>query len=174
VNVGSVWRLLARRRVALGFASAVWAAWLASPTPQSFGVGMSIAAIGQALRVWAAGHIEKGREVTKSGPYRFMRHPLYVGSSVMGVGFIVASASVIVAVLVAGYLALGLTAAVRTEEADLRARFGTEYDRYSRGETVDGARAFSWTRAWGNREYRSVAGFVALCAWLVGKMLLAR
>ena len=41
---------------------------------------------GEALRMWAAGHLNKSREVTSSGPYRFVAHPLYVGSSMMGAG----------------------------------------------------------------------------------------
>ena len=28
---------------------------------------------GEALRLWAAGHLEKGKEVTRSGPYRWVR-----------------------------------------------------------------------------------------------------
>jgi protein-S-isoprenylcysteine O-methyltransferase Ste14 len=34
--------------------------------------------------------------VTRSGPYAFVRHPLYLGSAIMGVGFVVAARSVIV------------------------------------------------------------------------------
>lgn len=172
--MASPWAWLARRRVALGFVSGVLALWLASPTTVSLWVGIAIGMLGQALRVWAAGHIDKGREVTKSGPYGLMRHPLYVGSCIMGLGFVVAASNIVVALLVGGYLAAGITAAVRTEEAHLRSKFGVEYDRYSRGEAVDRRRAFSWARAWGNREYRSVGGFLLLCGGLLVRMLWAR
>ena len=82
---------IARLRVPLGFACAVVAFWLARPSPASVLAGMSVAALGELIRLWAAGHIEKGREITRSGPYRFMRHPLYAGSAVMGVGFMIAA-----------------------------------------------------------------------------------
>ena len=38
-------------------------------------------ACGRAKRCgfWAAGHLHKSREVTSSGPYRWLAHPLYVG-----------------------------------------------------------------------------------------------
>ena len=88
---------LARRRVALGFACAAIALWLAKPTPRSLVIGATVASVGELLRIWAAGHLEKGREVTVSGPYRFSRHPLYVGSSLIGVGIAIASASLVVA-----------------------------------------------------------------------------
>ena len=51
----------------------------------------------------------------------------------MGVGVAVASGRAIVVLLVAGYLAATITAAIREEEAFLRTRFGDHYDRYRRG-----------------------------------------
>jgi len=150
---------LARLRVPLGFVSFVAAFWLASPTPTSLMTGGAIALIGQALRVWAAGHIEKGREVTRSGPYRHMRHPLYVGSAIMGLGFGIASASIGTALLVVAYFLVTYVAAVRTEEATLDARFAGEYSAYREGRATEITRRFSAQRAFGmNREFRAVIG----------------
>src|SRR5918994_2969210 len=114
-----VMRWLARRRVALGFLCSIVAIWLAQPTPRSLAAGALIALAGEALRIWAAGHLEKGREVTVSGPYRLTRHPLYMGSAIIGLGVAIASASLAVAVLVIAYVGITLTAAIRTEEAHL-------------------------------------------------------
>src|SRR5258707_60288 len=61
---------LARFRVALGFVFGVLVLVLAQPTARSLAIGMSIAACGEAIRFWAAGHLRKSREVTVSGPYR--------------------------------------------------------------------------------------------------------
>lgn len=156
-----MWSKLARLRVPLGFAAFGLCLWLASPTPRSIALGAAIALIGQGLRVWAAGHIEKGREVTQSGPYRLMRHPLYVGSSIMGVGFSVAAASLATAVLVVLYFLVTYVAAVRTEEATLDERFDGAYSAYRAGQSPEVTRKFSAQRAFGlNKEYRSVAGFV--------------
>ena len=160
-------RLLARLRVPLGFLSAAIAYWLAQPTPRSVLLGMSIAAVGELLRIWASGHIDKGREVTRSGPYRFIRHPLYVGSAIMGLGFIVAARSWAAGFLVASYLGLTLTAAIRTEEAVLDARFQGEYAAYREGLTPAVPRSFSLARLGSNREYRAVAGFLLAIGLLV-------
>jgi protein-S-isoprenylcysteine O-methyltransferase Ste14 len=151
---------LARRRVALGFVAALATLILARPTWTSWRVGLVVAGLGQALRVWAAGHIEKDREVTSSGPYRWMRHPLYVGSSVMAIGVSLASRSGIAAVVTALYMVTTIGAAVATEEARLRRAFGDQYDGYARaaGPVRGVERAFSLERAVRNREYRSVAG----------------
>src|SRR5215472_1188243 len=129
-------QLLARFRVALGwvFGPLVWL--LAEPTTGSLVAGFAIAIAGESLRFWAAGHLNKSREVTASGPYRWFAHPLYVGSSIMGVGVGVASHSLIAIGLIVLYLALTLTAAVRTEETKLRRLFGDYYDRFKRGELL--------------------------------------
>ena len=100
---------LARRRVPLGYALGAVALWLAAPTARSLAIGAGIGAIGEALRIWAAGHLEKGREVTSTGPYALTRHPLYAGSVIMGIGFAVAANSLAVAVLVLAYLAITIT-----------------------------------------------------------------
>ena len=167
--------VIARMRVALGFVSGVLVLILARPTGRSLLIGMSIAGVGELLRIWAAGHLHKAREVTASGPYRFLPHPLYVGSSVMGLGLAIACNSVAVAVLIAIYLVTTLTAAIKSEEAFLRRTFGEQYDLYRSGIAAKrrdpGAarRRFSVAQAMANREYRAVAGFVVALLLLVWK-----
>lgn len=151
---------LARIRVPLGFACAIVAFWLARPTAASLAVGALIASAGELLRIWAAGHIEKGREITRSGPYRYVRHPLYLGSSLMAAGFVIAAKSVVVGVLVAAYMVVTLVAAIRTEEASLDEKFAGQYSAYRAGTAAPVERRFSLSRAMINREYRAAAGLV--------------
>jgi protein-S-isoprenylcysteine O-methyltransferase Ste14 len=152
---------LARIRVPLGFVSSVAAVWLAHPTWRSIMFGLLIAAAGEAIRIWAAGHLEKGREVTQSGPYRYTGHPLYLGSTLIGIGFAVAANSLVVAVIAVLYLSLTLGAAILSEEAGLRAKFGAEYEEYRAGRVRGAARPFSLARAMRNREHRAVLGLAA-------------
>jgi protein-S-isoprenylcysteine O-methyltransferase Ste14 len=157
----SVARRLARLRVPLGFVFGAAVLLLARPSWWTLVVGGLVAVLGESLRVWAAGHVQKGREVTSSGPYRWSGHPLYLGSTVIGIGLVVASASLVVAALVAAYLSITMTAAVRSEEAELKARFGGLYAAYREGRAMPLARAFSVERVWQNREQRTVAGLLA-------------
>jgi hypothetical protein len=161
--------LLARWRVSLGFASGVAVFWLAEPTPQTLAAGGAVAAVGEALRIWAAGHLNKAREVTSSGPYRWVAHPLYIGSSIMGAGLAAASASPIAALLIAIYLGATLSAAIRSEEAFLRSRFGDQYDRYRGSAAAGDARRFSLARAIANREHRTAIGVAVAVLLLVLK-----
>jgi protein-S-isoprenylcysteine O-methyltransferase Ste14 len=163
-------RLLARWRVFLGFVFAVLVLWLASPTANSLVLGAAIAIAGECLRLWAAGHLEKSKEVTRSGPYRYTRHPLYLGSSLIGAGIAVASHHLLVAAIVVAYMALTLTAAMRSEEAHLREKFGDAYDAYAEKRAAPMDRPFSWSRAIGNREHHTIAGLTAGLALLAIKL----
>lgn len=164
------WARVARWRVPLGFAAFAAAFWFAAPTPTTLVVGAAVAALGQALRIWAAGHIEKGREVTRSGPYRHLRHPLYTGSLVMGLGFVIAAATWTAGLLAVAYFVVTYVAAVRSEEATLDARFDGEYSAYREGRAPAMTRRFSGHRAFvTNKELRSVAGLVlafVLLGWV--------
>jgi protein-S-isoprenylcysteine O-methyltransferase Ste14 len=160
---------LARRRVPLGFVSSVLVLWLATPSGASLLAGTPIAVLGEALRFWAAGHLNKSNEVTASGPYRWFAHPLYVGSSLMGLGLAVASASLGVAALIAVYMGVTIAAAIKSEEAFLRARFGDGYDRYRTAGVVDRGRRFSPAQAIRNHEHRAIIGLLLVLLLLVLK-----
>jgi protein-S-isoprenylcysteine O-methyltransferase Ste14 len=163
-------QLLARWRVFLGFVFAAVVFWLATPSPRSLTIGAVIAILGESIRVWAAGHLEKSKEVTQSGPYRYTRHPLYLGSSLIGIGMAVVSNNLIVAAIVIAYLALTLTAAMRSEESHLREKFGDAYDAYAQKRAPRIERAFSLERAIHNREHHTIAGLLAGLLLLAGKI----
>jgi protein-S-isoprenylcysteine O-methyltransferase Ste14 len=163
---------LARLRVPLGFVCATAALVLARPAWWSWGAGLAMAVLGEGLRLWAAGHIEKGREITRSGPYRFVRHPLYLGSTLLGVGFALASRSLMVWIVAVTYLGITLAAAVRLEEKTLDARFDGAYSEYRAGRAEPVARRFSWARVMANREYRALGGVVIAFLYLVVRIRL--
>src|SRR4051812_39677878 len=132
-------------------------------------VGLPVAMAGELLRVWAAGHLNKSREVTRSGPYRFVAHPLYIGSSLIGAGLAIGAGNPYVSVIVGAYLLVTLTAAIKSEEAFLRQAFGGAYDEYKLRDHVDREQRFSWARAMANREYRAVVGVTIALLLLVFK-----
>ena len=55
---------LARRRIPLGFVAGALVLWLATPSGGSLLAGTPVAVFGEALRLWAAGHLNKSNEVT--------------------------------------------------------------------------------------------------------------
>ena len=165
----TVLQRLARLRVPLGFVFGACVVVLARPTWRTIAAGAAVGVLGESIRIWAAGHLEKSREVTRSGPYRYTRHPLYVGSSLMAAGVAIGAGSWAVAAVVALYMGSTISAAVRTEEAFLRGRFGDEYAAYAERRAPEMARHFSLDRAWRNKEYRALVGLLVAIGLLALK-----
>src|SRR5262249_51518788 len=131
-----------------------------------------VAFLSEALRFHAAGHLRKATEVTASGPYRWLAHPLYVGPSLLAAGLAIASRSLIGAGQLLLYVGTTIAPAIRTEEAFIRDAFGDRYDRYRRGESLgagSNGRRFSLAQAVANREHRSLIGLAIVALLLALK-----
>ena len=135
---------LARRRVTLGFLCGAAALWLARPTWTTWAIRCGIALVGEIVRIWAAGHLEKDRQVTSSGPYRFTGHPLYVGSTIIGIGFAIAASSLIVAALVGLYLPRRWLRPCGASSRSSSARLETVMRRIDRDATSIGPSGSAW------------------------------
>ncbi len=117
--------------------------------PGFVAVGSVLAFLGIAIRFWAGGHVKKDRELAVTGPYSFVRNPLYVGNVLIAVGFCFLSGylwSFLVFALL--YIWLYLPT-IRREERTLQKLFGDDFLRYK-----ENVRAM-WPR-W--TPYRSGAG----------------
>ncbi len=66
---------------------------LAEPwrVPFLFWPGAALAAAGILVRLWASGHVKKDKVLATTGPYAFVRHPLYVGNELILIGFCMTS-----------------------------------------------------------------------------------
>ena len=103
--------------------------------------GLVVEACGVALAIWArrvlgknwSGRIaiNQDHQLIRSGPYRWLRHPIYTGFLVMSVGAALVTGE---RLAVAGLflLALAYWRKIRLEEANLRTAFGADYDAYRR------------------------------------------
>ena len=70
--------------------------WLSHPTRTSLLAGAIVVVPGLVLRGLAAGHVQKDRELTVSGPYAYTRNPLYLGSLIIAGGFALAARSLLI------------------------------------------------------------------------------
>jgi hypothetical protein len=172
---------LVRYRVPMSWALGLLALALARPTPQLLALGVPIGAFGQALRLWAAGYLKKNEGVTRSGPYAMTRNPLYLGSSIMGLGFVVASgrwelAAVLVVLVVGIFLPV-----MKTEARNLEQRFSSVYTDYAKAVPLFFPRyspqtqrqPFSWKLVRRNREHVTVMGWLGVVVLLGLKMFLS-
>jgi protein-S-isoprenylcysteine O-methyltransferase Ste14 len=42
---------------------------------------------GEWLRLWAAGHLRKNKQLTTTGPYSYVKNPLYIGTLLITIGY---------------------------------------------------------------------------------------
>jgi protein-S-isoprenylcysteine O-methyltransferase Ste14 len=161
--------------VAAGWVLGALVVALARPTPLSFVLGLPFALLGEAVRLWASGHIEKTKALATGGPYAHSRNPLYLGSLLIAAGVAVASASLLVAIAVAVYFLAFYPSVMREEARFLEARFEQEYapwaaavPRFWPRLTPGGPRAsrFDWSRVHANREWRTAAALPLVAALL--------
>ena len=103
---------------------------VARPTPLSVSVGFLFVAAGQAVRLWAAGHLRKSVELITSGPYRYTRNPIYLGLLALYFGVAVLAGNAWIAALGMPLFAVLRYGVVAREEAYLARRFGADYRRY--------------------------------------------
>ncbi len=172
--------LVARLRVPTGFLLVAAFAWFSKPTMESVAIGFACALPGLLLRAWAAGHLRKNATLTTSGPYRFVRNPLYLGTLIVAMGLAVATAEPWLALLFAAVFLLVYLPAVMLEEQHLHHLF-PDFEAYAHKVPLfipycrpypAGAR-FSFAQYMHNREYEAAIGFLAGVAFLVAKAKLA-
>lgn len=73
---------------------------------------------------------ETARTVVTTGPYRFTRHPMYLGGVLILLGGSLAIGTVVPAVIVAAYGAVADRVFIPAEERAMAERFGETYHRY--------------------------------------------
>ena len=129
-----VLRRILRPKIFPWYAMAALLSWRADPTPARIGVGLLLVVAGEGLRFWSAGHLIKNRHLTISGPYAHLRHPLYAGTMLVGVGLLwMGGGSTAPWLLGAGLLFFFLhylPYKERIESARLERRYGDAYRRY--------------------------------------------
>jgi protein-S-isoprenylcysteine O-methyltransferase Ste14 len=74
------------RRIPL-FAGAILLVLFAKPNLPGIVIGLILIIIGESIRIWAAGHLQKNESLTVTGPYAYVKNPLYIGSILMTGGF---------------------------------------------------------------------------------------
>lgn len=183
------WSTLARRiRVPLGFLFAALYLWLARPSWRSIAAGAIIVVPGIALRAAASGRVQKSLALTTTGPYAYSRNPLYLGTLIMAIGFVVAAWNGWIA-LAAGVIFIFIYFPVmRWEEDYLRSHF-PEFSIYAQNVPRFLPRLSAWKNASAatdsgqenpgfsrelylkHREYNSVLGAVAVAAALLLKLV---
>lgn len=170
---------VARLRVPSGFVLVAAFAYFSHPTAGSLAAGVLISLAGLVLRGWAAGHLAKNQELAVSGPYRFVRNPLYLGTLTVACGLAVAARNWGLAGLFAAVFLLIYLPVIELEEQHLRKIF-PEYAAYAERvpallpgfspgyeKRLNRFRIGLYLK---NQEYQATAGWIAGVLFLLWKL----
>ncbi len=167
-----------RLRVPSGFVLVAAFAALASPSASSLAAGIPLSLAGLLLRGWAAGHLAKNETLATSGPYRWIRNPLYLGTLAVAAGLIISARRWELAILFAVVFAFVYFPVIEQEEQHLRKLF-PEFTRYAsqvplllpRGRRIESRARFRWSLYRRNEEYNAALGYLAGLCWLIFRTL---
>jgi protein-S-isoprenylcysteine O-methyltransferase Ste14 len=141
------------------------------------GVGLLLVVSGVLIRTWAAGTLRKREVLVQDGPYKFIRHPLYLGSFLLTTGFFILCGVTLVLVLLVAPIFFAYVFAIRDEERFLANKFGADWAQYSARVPalipwrIPSSANLAWTyHQWvRNREYQamlaSIGGLAGLYTW---------
>ena len=97
-------------------------------------LGPSIVLMGIALRIWAQQHLHYRltvhKQLTTTGPYEFVRNPLYFGNTIMCVGATIASELLWLIPITIFWCIGTYTIVIGYEEEHLLEKYGDAYRRY--------------------------------------------
>ena len=106
------------------------------PSPALYLTGMAICIVGWIVTLWGFSHLRhrfsimaEARELVRTGPYAYVRHPVYFGEMINWIGLAVLYLGWPVALYTAMLILLQALRA-RVEDQKLAAAFGMDYDRY--------------------------------------------
>lgn len=167
-----------RLRVPTGLLLAAAFVWLSQPVLPTLLLGCPIALLGLALRAWAAGHLRKNQQLTDSGPYAWVRNPLYIGTLLTALGCTVAAARPSLATIV-GVVFIFVYLPVMEQEEQHLAKIFPEFEEYAkrvpqlfpRLPKIYPPQRFSFEVYLRNREYKALYGFLLVYAFLIFKSL---
>ncbi|MBU1932361.1 MAG: isoprenylcysteine carboxylmethyltransferase family protein [Candidatus Omnitrophica bacterium] len=132
MNIKERLKRWSKLRFAIIYPLSVFIVFFSVPDDRSIMSSVSFIIAGLAVRIWANGYAIKMDKLTTSGPYAFVRHPLYLGTILIAIGFIV-----MLKIYLAGAMFLILMVAVyrrtiQKEENMLIKKFNGTYAAYKR------------------------------------------
>lgn len=103
-------------------------------------IGLLLMLGGRVLRLWAQTQmkhlfvgelaVQKDHRVVKTGPYKYIRHPAYVGGTLSAIGIGLALSTWLGALIAGGVLIASYITRIPKEEALLASEMGDEYRNY--------------------------------------------
>ena len=186
-------RKLRKPRFLMVYPLTAWFLIAAHTTRRSLHLGTMLVLLGALLRLWANGYVghrkvnqtdpERGQpkigRLITAGPYAFIRHPLYFGSVLIGVGVLVIAGNGWFALAASSCFVMIYRRKIREEEETLRHEWPEEFVRYEQAvprwlptwrRYTNGHGRWSWQGIVASKELKTMAWTVSLLILLFFRM----
>ena len=139
--------------------------------------------LGVAIRLWAQQYLHfrlpMEEDLTTSGPYAFVRNPIYIGNTIVSVGLTVMAGLLWLAPVTLVVCCVVYSYTVRCEEKYLTERYGEPYVAYMKRiprwiPRFSGGAKFSWTADYLGASLKAEAHNLLFIIPLVAKDLIQR
>lgn len=164
--------------------------YFANPTWYSVSIGSFFIVLGECLRMWAVGYaggttrataLGAARDLVTTGPYSFVRNPLYLGNFILSFGVcVIANVLWVIPILVIGYFVQYLPI-ISFEESYLLDSCGSVYETYYDNVPrlfpqlhpypTRSSHDFSWKRAL-NSEKRTLTAILCVIGLIYARQLI--
>jgi len=103
----------------------------ARPNPVGMLIGIILILVGEGIRIWAAGHLEKNETLTITGPYAYVKNPLYIGTILITAGFCIFADSIYLLAVATFAFCFHYIPYKKSVEGDrLKKIFGSQFEDY--------------------------------------------
>jgi len=89
LNIKERFKRWSKLRFAIIYPLGVFVVLFSNSDDRSIMTSIWFIVVGLLLRLWANGYAIKMDKLTTSGPYSFIRHPLYLGTMFLAIGFVI-------------------------------------------------------------------------------------
>lgn len=179
--MSNIYHTAKKHRTKLSGIMAVIFLILSQPSSLTLFYGTAPILIGQSIRIWSSGHIHKNQILTVTGPYSLSRNPLYVGSFILGAGFMMAMGVILLAIVFLVFYVTVYWFTIRWEEEKLAGEFPDAWEAYKGSVPrfipffsmpVYRSGEFNWSQVTKHKELLNASVVAAVYVLLWGKALL--
>lgn len=179
------WDRLTKPRFVLAYLLAAWLFLVAHTTEATLRLGIAVVLPGEALRLWANGYVghrkvnatHRGRDdrrvgqLITAGPYAWVRHPLYLGTMLLGVGYCIIVGNLWLDAAAVVFFLTVYRRKMTEEENLLREEIGDVYRRYEaavprwlpfRRRYADRQGQWSWRGLAASKEWKTVIWVIVI------------
>jgi len=123
LNIKDRFRRWSKLRFALMYPLTIFVILFSNSDDKSIMQGVWFIIVGLLLRVWANGYAVKLDKLTTSGPYGYIRHPLYLGTMFLVIGFVIMLKIYYIGALFFILMAIVYYRTIKKEEVMLEEKF---------------------------------------------------